>query len=288
VVLAVGLLLLVVAVASRPPDQAGGAAPAVATAAGRVLIDSLFYLFIVVEALGLVLIVWGLWPDGRPRTGPPPRRRPWWQGPMAALMVVVTTFVLIRLIALRGNQGRQPLFGALRPPGATAGQPGSQLGAGGVDWIAVALVALLLTIVALVLWRLLRASTGMLPPRERLTAAVERLLDDAIDAALDERDARRAVIAAWERLEAVLATAGVERRRWEAPHELVDRVLEQIALPAAGMRRLAELYEWARFSTHEVSQGMRDTALACLIEVRDDVRAQRQAAAARQEPAGAS
>jgi Domain of unknown function (DUF4129) len=275
-VLVVGTLLLLVAVASRPGSQWGGDAPGLARASGHVVVDTLFYLFVVGEVLGLLLILWGLWPGARPPLGRLPRRRPWWQGPAGVLMLVTTTFLLVRLVMMRGGQGGGSALGRLGPPSPLAGRHAGQVGSGGVDWIAAALVALLLAALAMLAWRLLRPLPA--GPAGRLAAVPERLLDDAIDAALAETDPRRAVIAAWERMEAVLAAAGLGRRDAETPHEVVARVLAEVELSSPSLRRMAELYEWARFSIHPVSPAMRRAALDALVGVRDEVRTMRASA----------
>ena len=73
-----------------------------------------------------------------------------------------------------------------------------------------------------------------------------------------------------------------------------DAIAEELANGAADFDRLeretgrlAELYEWARFSTHPISETMREAALASLIEVRDEVRALRRSRLA-EDPAVAS
>ena len=71
--LAVAVLLSVVALASRPDGGPGG--PLLGPDPARVILDVATYLFIVLVALGLLVIVWAIWP--RPddeQLALPPRR----------------------------------------------------------------------------------------------------------------------------------------------------------------------------------------------------------------------
>lgn len=271
-------LLLLVALASRPAD-AGGGEPAAAQAAAHVLIDVLLYLMVVLLVLGIVIIVWALWPDGTPK-GPRRKPRPWWHTVVATVMTLAGMTVALWLVYTRRRQGSQgqrhpaPGAGGLGPLASPAQTQAPA--AMTVDWIALSVVLTLLAALAVVAWIMFRPRrpTSL---RERLAAAIEEVLDDAIDDMLREPDPRRAVIAAWARLERVLRIAGVPRRDAEAPVEYVTRVLGELSLSPLSLRRIADLYEWARFSTHAVTGDMRDEAVGALIAVRDQLRDLRDA-----------
>jgi hypothetical protein len=104
---------------------------------------------------------------------------------------------------------------------------------------------------------------------EELAAALEITLDDL----RAERDARRAVIAAYARMERILGAHGVARRPSEAPLEYLARVLRGLAVGAGSTLDLAALFERAKFSPHAVDAEMKDDAIAALASVRDDLRA---------------
>ena len=72
---------------------------------------------------------------------------------------------------------------------------------------------------------------------------------------------------------AALAAAGIPRHPAEAPLEYVERALLSLEMSAEAVRRLTELFEWARFSHHEPEPSMRDDAVDALIAVRDELRA---------------
>jgi hypothetical protein len=84
-----------------------------------------------------------------------------------------------------------------------------------------------------------------------------------------EDDPRRAVVAAYLRMDLTLAEHGLGRRPAEAPLEHLARVLREAGIPPVAGRRLVDLFERARFSSHPVDAAMRDEALAHLEAVRD-------------------
>ena len=100
------------------------------------------------------------------------------------------------------------------------------------------------------------------------------LLDNAIDDLLAEPDPRRAVIAAYARMERALAAFGLPRQDAEAPLEYLERIAPAIAhIPgASGLAfELTHLYERARFSAHAVDVEMKDDALSALVRLRAEL-----------------
>jgi hypothetical protein len=97
-------------------------------------------------------------------------------------------------------------------------------------------------------------------------------LDDSIDDLRTEPDIRRAIVAAYARMEEALAAAGIPRHHAEAPLEYVERALLSLDTSADAVRRLTDLFEWARFSQHEPEPSMRDEAIDALVAVRDELR----------------
>jgi hypothetical protein len=126
-----------------------------------------------------------------------------------------------------------------------------------------------------------------LATRNRLAPRTQRAAPDVLAAALDESlddlradtDVRRAIIAAYARMETALAAAGVPRHHAETPLEYVERALLTLDASASAVRRLTDLFEWARFSHHEPEPSMRDEAVDALIAVRDELRVPEPAAA---------
>jgi Domain of unknown function (DUF4129) len=148
-------------------------------------------------------------------------------------------------------------------------------------WIPV-LVVVALAVAAVAAYVL--AARRRRPLAESDAAAAEDLadvLDETLDDLRAEPDARRAVIAAYARLERAFAAAGLPRRRHETAEEYVPRVLGGLEVDEEPVRTLTDLFEAAKFSHHVVSDEMKLSAVAALERIRDDLRA---AAARAEEP----
>ena len=104
--------------------------------------------------------------------------------------------------------------------------------------------------------------------KQELSAA----LSDAIDDLRHEQDARRAVIAAYARMERVLARRGYARDPAETPFEYLSRILLSLRVRGGAVRELTELFERAKFSAHDIDETMKDRAISSLLSVRDDLR----------------
>jgi len=102
--------------------------------------------------------------------------------------------------------------------------------------------------------------------------AVAAALDESLDDLRSDPDLRRAIVAAYARMETALAVVGLPRDPAEAPLEYLERVLLSLDASAEAVRRLTDLFEWARFSHHEPEPSMRDDAVDALIAVRDELR----------------
>jgi Domain of unknown function (DUF4129) len=103
--------------------------------------------------------------------------------------------------------------------------------------------------------------------------AVSLALDESLDDLRSEPDLRKAIVAAYARMERALAGAGLPRRPAEAPVEYLERALLSLDTSASAVRRLTDLFEWAKFSHHEPEPSMRDEAVDALVAVRDELRA---------------
>jgi hypothetical protein len=102
---------------------------------------------------------------------------------------------------------------------------------------------------------------------------VAAALDQSVDDLHAEPDARRAIVAAYARMERALGAVGVPRRPAEAPHEYVSRVLEDLISSGSSVRRLTRLYERAKFSPHEVDSVMKEEAIEAVAAIRDELHA---------------
>ena len=104
-------------------------------------------------------------------------------------------------------------------------------------------------------------------------------LDESLDDLRTEPDLRRAIIAAYARMERTLAGAGIPRRASEAPLEYLARALTELDASAGAVTRLTDLFEWAKFSQHEPDERMRADAVDALEAIRDELRRPAEAAA---------
>jgi len=142
-----------------------------------------------------------------------------------------------------------------------------------VRWDEVAIV--LVIVGGLAVWFYVRREKRK-PLRALVTkrrAAVARAVDDSLDDLRNDPNIRRAIIAAYARMERALAAAGIARRPAEAPFEYLARSLVELETGAAAAHRLTDLFERAKFSHHEPAERMRDDAIDALVTVRDELRA---------------
>jgi len=98
------------------------------------------------------------------------------------------------------------------------------------------------------------------------------LIDDTIDDLRAEADPRKAVIAAYARMERILGVHGLPRAPSEAPVEYLRRVLLELRVTEPAVRKLTGLFERAKFSQHEVDSSMKDEAIDALLAFRDEMR----------------
>jgi Domain of unknown function (DUF4129) len=81
-----------------------------------------------------------------------------------------------------------------------------------------------------------------------------RAVEAALEPLREPTDPRGAVIAAYARLEAVLAERELGRRTPEAPREYLARVLGERGMPEGSLTTLTSLFEEARFSLHPIPE----------------------------------
>jgi hypothetical protein len=138
-------------------------------------------------------------------------------------------------------------------------------------WDEIAVFAALVAGTGAVLLATRRTKRASRPWRFGRAAVVAQAIDDSIDDLRTDPNLRRAIIAAYARMEHALARSGIARRPSEAPFEYVERAL--LALDTSGDRaeQLTTLFERAKFSQHEPRPEMRDEAIAALVAVRDDL-----------------
>jgi hypothetical protein len=161
------------------------------------------------------------------------------------------------------------------PSGATArhtnaGPPASD------KWLGVAvlgsvLLGLAIAIATAAAYR--RTHAVEMDDEAALAAALDKVLADTLEDLYAERDPRRAVIGTYARMEETFAAYKVPRDEAETPFEYLARVLARLEVSSWAVRRLTLLFERAKFSAHEVDEGMKDEAIATLKALRTELEA---------------
>jgi len=144
-----------------------------------------------------------------------------------------------------------------------------------VLWLpVVAAVALIGVAVATGLVSDRRHRRTLSPGQEDVAESLAAVLEGTLDDLRRERDPRRAVIAAYARLERVLAAYGLPRQPSETSEEYVARILASLDVDEGAIRWLTRLFMRAKFSQHDVDVAMKEEAIAALVRVRDELRAE--------------
>jgi hypothetical protein len=116
-------------------------------------------------------------------------------------------------------------------------------------------------------------------PDESVEEELARAIGSTIDDLRGERDARRAVIAAYANMERILGSHGLARGRAEVPYEYLARVLGVLRVSESSGRSLTELFEYAKFSPHEIDERMKEQAIESLVAVKQDLQLREELAA---------
>ncbi len=276
--LAIVALVGIVAIAATGSTP-GGSSDSRAPSEG--LLDALFTLGILAVIGGAILLVWGLAQRQaiarQVASGRYPR------------FTLGSFLVLAGIIAILVR-----LFSHLSPPERATVDEETVLGGGNpvptlpgetdqlkpyepsISWIPIVLVVALVLGAALAYVVAERRSRRQRQPREVLATELADALDEALDDLRAETDPRRAIIAAYARVERVLAANGIARRSSETAEEYLVRVLRDLELDPAAIGRLTALFAEAKFSHHEVDAEMKEEAIAALEHVRDELRALRE------------
>jgi Domain of unknown function (DUF4129) len=281
---AVALLALVAVGSLRGPLGSGRGRPSYPAD----LIDSLLLLLLLAMVAAAVLAVVSLWQD---RHQVQQRRRRSGSFALILPMAAVLVLWLVQDVLGLGGGDRDQTPTSTPPAPSTVEVPAPPSDSGVVPWV-VAGVALI-AMVGIVVAQLVAERRRRRPPRSPAERLVE-LFDDTLEDLEREPDPRRAVIAAWARMERGLAAAGLPRRPSEAPFEYAGRVLESALDPAGQVtpralglspaHRLTGLFERAKFSHHDIGDRDRAEAIAALRAVRQEL-AEAAEPAAREEAA---
>ena len=197
-----------------------------------------------------------------------------------ALFAALYVRVHGQIRGLGGSSSGGGLSSQLRTT-STPTQPGQREAAPEFKWLPVFLAGSgALVVLGVIGVRSLTRSRRAIEESFLLEQQFEELVEDTLADLYAETDPRRAIIAAYARVERLFESYGLPRAPAEAPVEYLDRVLPELRASGSALRRLTALFEWAKFSVHDVDRPMRDDAIEALVEVRDELRANRIEAAA--------
>jgi hypothetical protein len=271
----------VLALAAVVAVAAGGSTPG-GTSDRRgpsdLVLDTLLTLVLLLFAFALAFLVYAF--IHRKEVGNlrlPQRTRP---SAVTSLIVFLAILGIVALLQIRGffDRGEEADGQPAGPPVPTDVPPPDPAYEPQLAWLPLLIAGALVAIAYVGLSVAARRRHGP-RPRSPLAATLADVLDDSLDDLRAETDPRRAVIAAYARLERVLAAHRLPRLSPETPEEYLARILPELDVDPASIRRLTDLFMWAKFSHHEVGQSMKEEAIAALTTARDDLRA----AAARAE-----
>lgn len=145
-----------------------------------------------------------------------------------------------------------------------------------VVWIVVACAAIGAVVAAFLYRRRTQGAPAPLADQASVGEELAASMTDAIDDLEAEPDPRRAVIAAYARMESVLARRGLRRRLSETPLEYLQRVLLGLTGRQDAVARLTSLFERAKFSRGEIDGSMKQDAIGALRDLRDDLQGSAQ------------
>jgi hypothetical protein len=285
--LAVLALVTVVAIASTgsTPSSSGETRPP-----SDSLLDTIFSLGLVAVAIGGVILLYGLAQrEAIAREVATGRYRRTGLISWLAFFAVFTAFSYWRLTTWtppQAEEAGEPDFPGVLPSPTTPEQ-GAPTTAyePSVSWIPIAVVVgLVLAAGFAYLVAERRARRGQ-PSRTSLAAQLEAALDESLDDLRAETDPRKAIIAAYARLERVLSANGVPRRAAETSDEYLPRVLHDLELDSGAIERLTALFTRAKFSQHDVDIAMKEEAIGALEQVRDELSLAREKPAELESPA---
>lgn len=270
-VLIVLALVSIVGIAARGSTSAGSSG---SNTPGDTLLDTIFSLLLVLLVAWIAIALFSVvrW---REHEWTAPKRR---NDLRAIALLLAFGFALALYIRERGwhlafNPQQTPLDrgdagGA--PPGFDAGpDPGYQFQFAWLPLVA----ALFLGALGVVAFVLANRRANPSSAKAELAAELAFTLDLTLDDLRAEADPRRAVIAAYARLERVLAAHGEPRQDADTPEEHLARVLGHLDVDGRAVRRLVDLFVRAKFSQHEVDAEMKEEAIGALEQVGDELRA---------------
>jgi Domain of unknown function (DUF4129) len=269
------LTLAVVVVAASRPGEAGPTSPPSSAETRAAVIRAAVILFAIGELALFGLVLWSRRPDGKRAALQLRKRRSLALAIVASFLQIAAALVLVWYYlnahpGIGGSGGR--LFANLGRPPDLSSLTGGRGIAGGQEWLTALIVLVVLAVMGGIVLRGVHLGRRR-SPRARLTEQLEEAIDEGLEELEADTDPRRAVIAAYARMEWALARVGLPRAPHEAALEYLDRLLGMLDARGPAARRLTELFQVAKFSDHLVDAEMQREAIGALTELRDNLRA---------------
>ena len=267
------VLVAIVAVAATGSESRGSSAT---RAPSRTLLDALFTLSLLAVVAGAILLVYGLFQRKEIARQMASGRYPRFTlvGFLAFVVLVTAVVSLFKRPWDLSNANEDGVLGGRDVVPVTPGdtEPVDRYEPH-LSWITIAALVGLVVAAGVAYVISGRRARRARDPRVELAQDLAGALDEALDDLRSEADPRRAIIAAYVRLERVLAASGIARRAFETSDEYLVRVLQDLELRPDAIGRLTELFTQAKFSHHDVDSTMKESAIEALGQVRGELRA---------------
>jgi len=197
----------------------------------------------------------------------------WTAGATAAVVLIAVAVFCVAawsFLTPASAPSRAPI--AIRTPPSTGPRPSEKPRVDhsvNLGWLIVPMVLTLaiLTPAALLIRRRNHARDAATLDPNVLARAVQASI-----AALEcERDPRRAILRAYERMEQAFRNVEIVRARDETASEFLDRTMRRLRVSAVAAAALTERFEKARYSSHSVTERDRELALSSLHRVEQEL-----------------
>ena len=276
------VLVAIVAVAATGSVSRGSSAT---RAPSTTLLDALFTLSLLAVVAGAILLVYGLFQRKEIARQMASGRYPRFTlvGFLAFVVLVTAVVSLFKRPWDLSNANEEGVLGGRDVVPVTPGdtEPVNRYEPH-LSWITIAALIGLVVAAGVAYVISGRRARGARDPRAELAQDLAGVLDDALEDLRSEADPRRAIIAAYARLERVLAASGIARRAFETSDEYLVRVLQDLELRPDAIGRLTELFTQAKFSHHDVDSTMKESAIEALGQVRGELRVLNERPSARE------
>jgi hypothetical protein len=183
-----------------------------------------------------------------------------------------------------GHHQQQAKKGGAQQTQSNKPKPGSylhpyQVRQAKFEWPLAAGIAGLVLLGGVLIFARGRRSGDPEPRGQNLQDELIQTIDTTIDDLRREGDSRKAVIASYASMERTLGSHGFARDPAEAPLEYLSRILEALEVRPDAVRSLTNLFEYAKFSRHDIDGQMKESAIEALLAIREDLSVEERVAA---------